>query len=199
MVNSGIYVLEREVLNMIPAGREVSIEREIFPQLQAMGRLRAYVSSAYWQDIGTPDTYLQASHDTLAGTLGRAEDFEYLSVHPSARVSQSVTLLPPTSIAEECEVEAGATVGGRTALGKRCVVKEGALVEGSVLFEGVKVEEGAVIRNSIVGPDAVVQKNAIVRGLCVLGAGSVIGEENILDRGIRVNPTVNLPERAIAS
>jgi mannose-1-phosphate guanylyltransferase len=79
------------------------------------------------------------------------------------------------------------------------VVEEGALVEGSVLFEGVRVEEGAVIRNSIVGPDAVVQKSAIVRGLCVLGAGSVIGEENILDRGIRVNPTVKLPERAIAS
>ena len=48
LINAGIYVLERQVLNMIPKGREVSIEREIFPQLQAMGRLSAFVSSAYW-------------------------------------------------------------------------------------------------------------------------------------------------------
>ena len=199
LVNSGIYVLEPEVLGMIPAGREVSIEREIFPKLQAMGKLRAYVSSAYWQDIGTPDRYLQASHDTLSGVVGRTEDFEYLSVHPSARISQGATLIPPVSVAEGCEVQTGATIGRLTALGDRCTVEEGALVEGSVIFEGVRVEEGAVIRNSIVGPHAVVQKNAIVRGLCVLGAESVIGEENILDRGIRVNPRVNLPKGAITA
>src|SRR3712207_1066515 len=114
---------------MIPAGREVSIEREVFPELQAMGKLRAYVSSAYWQDIGTPDRYLQASHDTLSGAVGRTEDFEYLSVHPSVRVSQGVTLIPPVSIAEGGEVETGATIGGRTALGNGCVVEEGAVVE----------------------------------------------------------------------
>src|SRR5918997_1854908 len=54
LINAGVYVLEREVLNMIPEGREVSIEREVFPELQAMGKLRAYISSAYWRDIGTP-------------------------------------------------------------------------------------------------------------------------------------------------
>src|SRR5215212_1306855 len=199
LVNSGIYVLEREVLNMIPAGREVSIEREVFPDLQAMGKLRAYVSSAYWQDIGTPERYLQASHDTLSGAVGRGEDFEYLSVHPSVRISQGVTLLPPVSVAEGCEVKNDATIGGRTALGNRCVVEEGALVEGSVLFEGVRVEDGAVIRNSIVGPHTVVQKNAVVRGLCVLGAESVIGEENVLDKEICINPRVSLPKGAIAS
>jgi mannose-1-phosphate guanylyltransferase len=124
LVNCGIYVLEREVLNIIPAGRDVSIEREIFPELQAMGKLRAYVSSAYWQDIDTPEGYLQASHDTLSGAVGRSEDFEYLSVHPSVRISQGVTLIPPVSIAEGCEVETRATIGGRTAFGERCVVEE---------------------------------------------------------------------------
>ena len=199
LVNSGIYVIEHEVLDMIPRGQEVSIEREVFPKLQAMGQLRAYVSSAYWQDIGTPDTYLQASHDTLSGTVARTEDFQYLSVYPSAQISEAVTLLPPICIADKCEVEAGATVGGRSALGKRCVVKEGALVEGSVLFEGVRVEEGAVIRNSIVGPHAVVGKNTVVRGLCVIGAQSDIGEGNILDKGISINRQVSLPKGAVIS
>lgn len=199
LVNSGIYVLEREVLNIIPKGREVSLEREVFPRLQEMGKLRAYVSSAYWQDIGTPDRYLQASHNVLSGAVERTEDFEYLSVHPSVRVSQDVTLLVPISVAKDCEVEANATIGGRTALGERCVIREGARVDSSILFEGVRVEEGAVVRNSIIGPGAIVGKNAIVRGLCMLGAGCVVGEENILDKGIRVNPRIHLPAGAIIS
>src|SRR5215204_1050577 len=62
LVNAGVYVLEPEVLAMIPAGREVSIEREIFPELQESGRLRAHITSSYWRDIGTPRSYLAASH-----------------------------------------------------------------------------------------------------------------------------------------
>src|SRR5215216_5086066 len=73
LVNAGIYVLEPEVLAKIPAGREVSIEREIFPELQESGRLRAHISSSYWRDIGTPRSYLAASHDVLSGAVGARE------------------------------------------------------------------------------------------------------------------------------
>lgn len=193
LINAGIYVLEREVLEMIPGGREVSIEREIFPELQAMGQLRACVSSAYWRDIGTPRSYLAASHDVLSGTVTRGEDFEYLSVHPSSRFSKNVTLLPPVSVAEDCAFGAGAIVGGRTAIGKGTVVGEGAVVEGSILFDGVRVEDGAVVRNSILGPGAVVRESSIVRGLSVVGAGAVVEEDNVLDRGVRISPDVTLP------
>src|SRR3712207_8127889 len=65
---------------MIPAGREVSIEREIFPELQAQGRLRAHISSSYWRDIGPPRSYLAASHDVLSGAVGTREGLEFLDV-----------------------------------------------------------------------------------------------------------------------
>jgi mannose-1-phosphate guanylyltransferase len=86
LVNAGIYVLEPEVLARIPAGREVSIEREIFPYLQAERRLRAHVSSSYWRDIGTPRSYLAASQDVLSGAVGAREGFDYLQVDPCHRV-----------------------------------------------------------------------------------------------------------------
>ena len=181
LVNAGIYVLEREVLEMIPKDREVSIEREIFPELQAAGRLRAYISSAYWRDIGTPRSYLTASHDVLSGAIGRKEGFSYVSVERSAEVSRNVALLPPVCVAKACEVQAGATIGSRTSLGKGCRIEKGAMVEGSILVEGVRVGEGAVIRNAIVGPGATVGKGSIVRGLSVLGAGCVVEEGNVLD------------------
>jgi len=197
LINAGIYVLEREVLNMIPEGREVSIEREVFPELQAMGKLRAYVSSAYWRDIGTPRSYLAASHDILSGTVARDNEFRYTSVHRSAAISKDVTLLPPISVAEGCEIEAGATVGGRTSLGRGCHVGEGATVEGSVLLEGARVGEGAIVRNCVVGPGATIEGGAIVRGLSMLGAECTVEEGNVLDQGARINPMVRLPKGTI--
>lgn len=139
LVNAGIYVLEPEVLAMIPAGREVSVEREIFPYLQAERRLRAYVSSSYWRDIGTPRSYLAASQDVLSGAVGAREGFDYLQVDPSAVVGKGVKVLPPVSVAAECVLEHGATVGGRSSLGRGCRIGEGAVVEGSILLDGAEI------------------------------------------------------------
>jgi mannose-1-phosphate guanylyltransferase len=198
LVNGGIYVLEPEVLAMIPSGREVSIEREIFPYLQAERRLRAYVSSSYWRDIGTPRSYLAASQDVLSGAVGAREGFDYLQVDPSAELGKGVKVLPPVSVAVGCVLEHGATVGGRSSLGRGCRVGEGAVVEGSILFDGAEVEANAVVRGSIIGLGARVSQEAIVRGLSVLGAHCVVGEGNVLDQGIRINPGVVLPPGSIS-
>jgi mannose-1-phosphate guanylyltransferase len=197
LVNAGVYVLEPEVLGMIPAGREVSIEREVFPELQDSGRLRAHISSSYWRDIGTPRSYLAASHDVLSGAVGAGEAFDYMDVHPSIELGKNVRLLPPVSIDEGCKISHLATIGGRSSLGKGCVVGEGAVVEGSILLEGAEVEEGAIVRGSIVGPHARVGTNSILRGLSVLGARCVVGEGNVLDQGIRVNPGVVVSPRSL--
>ena len=193
LVNAGIYVMQPEVLSMIPENQEVSIEREIFPYLQAEGRLRAYVSSSCWRDIGTPRSYLAASHDVLSGAVGAKVDFDYLHVDPSVVAGKGVKVLPPVSVSAGCVLENGATVGCRSSLGRECKIGEGAVVEGSILFDGVEVEADAVVRGSIIGPRARVGQEAIVRGLSVLGAGCVVGEGNVLDQGVRINPGVVLP------
>lgn len=197
LINAGVYVLEPEVLAMIPAGQEVSIEREIFPHLQAEGRLRAHVTSSYWKDIGTPRSYLAASHDVLSGAVGVREGFGYRDVADDTRIGKNVKLLPPLSVAEGCEVGGGATVGSRTSLGAGCRIGDGAVVEGSIVLDGAEVEPGAVVRGSVVGPRARVRHGAIVRGLSVLGARCVVGEGNVLDQGIKINPDVFLPPRSI--
>ncbi|ABG04585.1 Nucleotidyl transferase [Rubrobacter xylanophilus DSM 9941] len=198
LVNAGVYVLEPEVLEMIPPGREVSIEREIFPRLQERRQLYAHVSSSYWKDIGTPRSYLAASHDVLSGAVGAGEGFDYMDVHRSTLIEKNVRILPPVSVAEGCEISAGATVGGRSSLGRGCRVGEGAVVEGSILLDGAVVEAGAVVRGSIVGPGARIGEGAIVRGLSVLGARCVVGEGNVLDQGIRINPGVVLQPRSVS-
>ncbi len=111
---------------------------------------------------------------------------------------KGVKVLPPVSVSAGCVLENGATVGGRSSLGRYCRVGEGAVVEGSILFDGAEIEADAVVRGSIIGPRARVGQEAIVRGLSVLGASCVVGEGNVLDQGIRINPGVVLPPYSIS-
>jgi mannose-1-phosphate guanylyltransferase len=157
LINAGTYVLEASVVDRIPGGRRVSIERETFPSLVEDGRLYAVASDAYWIDTGTPSTYLQANLDTIDGqSLIGAE----ATVAPSAVVECSV-------------VGPGACIG------------EGARVVESVLLEGAKVGVGATVVRSILGRGASVGGGARVEDLTVVGDGSVVDDDAAL-RGARV-------------
>jgi mannose-1-phosphate guanylyltransferase len=142
-VNAGVYCLERSVLELIPPGTEVSIEREVFPRLIG-GGLAARRLDGYWMDIGTPGRYLQASWDILEG---RVET----EVRPTA---------PGLLIGLGAEIDATATVGPRAIVSAGCTVAGGAEVRDSVLLEGSTVGAGARVSGSVLAPGATVDAGA---------------------------------------
>ena len=115
LINAGVYVLEPEVLEMVPRGRLFSIERGVFPKLARRGSLYGYVDHGYWRDIGTPESYLQAHFDILERRgqhvgrrrAGRA----YLYVAPTAEIDPTAHVVPPCYIADGVRIGAGARVG----------------------------------------------------------------------------------------
>jgi len=142
-INAGAYVLERSVLELIPAGRAVSIEREVFPRLVGDG-LQALALDGYWMDIGTPERYLQASWDILEG-----------------RVETAVEATSPGSlVADDAEVDADARLGARAVVSPGCRIEATAEVEESVLLDGCVVGEGARVERSILAPGARVAPGA---------------------------------------
>jgi mannose-1-phosphate guanylyltransferase len=152
-VNAGAYVFERSVLDLIPAGREVSIEREVFPPLVGDG-LYALRLDGYWMDIGTPERYLQASWDILEGRVetGVEPTAPDLFVAPGAEVSAEATIGPRAVVSSGCTVAAGAEVRESVLL-EGCSVAEGAGVRGSILGPGVTVEAGATLADAVLGRD----------------------------------------------
>lgn len=153
LINAGTYVLEPGVLDGVPEGRRVSIERETFPALVERGRLYAMASDADWVDAGTPATYLAISlamAEREGGGITSAA-----RVHRSAEVSDSV-------------VEAGA------------VIEANAVVNGSVIFSGARVGPGARVWGSILGHDAVIGKGARVEELSVVGDRGVVADGEAL-------------------
>ena len=142
-INAGAYVLERSVLDLIPPGRKVSIETEVFPRLVGDG-LCARLLAGYWMDIGTHERYLQATWDILEG-----------------RVATEVRATAPgLFLGEGCAVAGSAQVGPRAVVSKGCEVGADATVAGSVLLDACVVGAGARVSGSILAPGAIVEPGA---------------------------------------
>lgn len=198
LISAGAYVLERAVLDLIEPDRNVSIEREVWPQLVGEG-LFGYAAEAYWLDIGTPERYLQATFDILEGNVATAVADRlgsgYLAV--GDRVQSDGRIVPPALVERGCEIAAGAHVGSLVVLGEGVSVGEGTTIERSVVMNGAQIGPDCVLRDCIVAAGVRVGEDSEISGGAVLGEGVTVGARNVLSRGVRVFPQTDLPEGAI--
>jgi mannose-1-phosphate guanylyltransferase len=170
-INAGAYVLERSVVEEIEPGRPVSFEREVFPTLVGRGLL-GWAAEGYWVDIGTPERYLEATYDLLAGNPA--------SNLPARDETGSL-------IGEGCLI-AGAHVGPQSVLGTHCSVGSDTAVERSVLHDGVIVGADCVIKESVLAERAHVGEGARVEPGALVGAGARVEPGALVRADARVEP-----------
>ncbi|MCM2413735.1 NDP-sugar synthase [Streptomyces sp. RKAG290] len=181
-VNAGAYIFRRSVIDTIPAGRPVSVERETFPGLLASGaHLQGMVDSTYWLDLGTPQAFIRGSADLV---LGRAPS-------PAVPGRCGDRLVMPTAT-----VAPDAKLSGGTVIGADAVIGAGARIEGSTVLAGAVVEPGAVITDSLVGAGARVGSRTVLVG-AVIGDGAKVGADNELRDGIRIWCGAHLPAASV--
>jgi mannose-1-phosphate guanylyltransferase len=170
-INAGSYVIDRDVIESIPAGRPVSFEREVFPALVGDG-LYGYAAEGYWIDIGTPDRYLESTWDLLAG-----------------RVESK---LPPRdetgSLVDESCLVSGAHIGPQSVLGAHCSVGSDSRIERAVLHDRVTVGADAAVRECVLAEGVRVGQRAVIEPGAMAGAGSVIGDDAVIGAGVRLDP-----------
>ncbi len=181
-INAGTYLLEPAVLEAIPAGRNVSIERETFPTLLADGkRLYAYTTQDYWIDLGRPEHYLAAHRDVLSGAMPLALEPGLSGAGAAAlRGHPGVTL--PVHAGEDVHVDASAKIGPNVVLGRGCSIGPRASVRDSVLWE--RVEVGADARLD----EAIVASGTSIGARAQVGRGSVIGHDVRVPAGAVLEP-----------
>jgi mannose-1-phosphate guanylyltransferase len=181
LINAGCYVFKRSVIEQIPDGRVVSVERETFPGLLATGaQVRGVVDRGYWLDLGTPLAFVQGSCDLVKG------------IAPSPAVANVGAAL----VQDGAQVAASALIDGGSAIGRNVVIAADARVHGSVVFDDAVIGSGAQVMGSIVGAGARIGDGCDITGV-VVGDGAVIGARNELREGARIWPNVELPDVAI--
>ncbi len=200
LINAGVYLLEADVLDLIPAGQQVSIERGVFPQLAAAGQLYAYVSDAYWRDIGTPESYLQAHFDLLQSTVATSVATDvgssYLYVAPDAVVAPGARVVPPAHVGAGTTLAPGSRVGPLAVVGAGCTLASGAEVRESVVQDDVQVGAHCTVERSILVSGVSLGADTRVVN-AVIGEGCRIGADNVIANGCSLFPDTVLADGAV--
>ena len=190
-ISAGAYVLERQVIDLIPAGRNVSIEREVFPRLVGHG-LYGHSLRGYWMDIGTPERYLQASWDILEGRVeteaGARLDRDGLLDESGGGIDRAAAVRPPALIQRDVTAASRSSIGPRAVIGRGSQLEDGAEVSSSILLPGTHIGGGARVTGSILAPGARIGMNARVGPGAVLGEGCEVEAGAELGAGARVGP-----------
>jgi mannose-1-phosphate guanylyltransferase len=198
LISAGAYVLEREILELVAPDRNVSIEREVWPRLVDSG-LYGFPSQSYWLDIGTPARYLQGTFDILEGNVETAVrerlGGDWLAIDEGAQAHGRV--IPPALLERGVHVARGAHVGSLVVLAQDVSVGAGSTVERAVVLEGTQIGEGCQLRDCILAAGCRVGDGTSITGGAVLGDGVVVGAHNVITRGARIFPGVELPDGAI--
>ncbi len=181
-INAGTLIMSKDVLKLIPPETNYSYERQLFPQLLQMGEpIYGFPSSAYWIDIGKPDTYFQLHSDLLQG---KVKDYamekpvnihDGCSIHPEAQITGSVI------IGHDCAIGRGAKIIGPAVIGPGNTIEEDAIIESSITWQNTHIGPKACFKDCLIANDCVFDNNTYAEK-------SVIGDHVSLSRNTRLGP-----------
>ncbi|PVX26632.1 MAG: hypothetical protein CW691_00875 [Candidatus Bathyarchaeum sp.] len=192
LINAGVYVLDPEVFEYIPAGRPVSIEREVFPKLAAEGKLFGHEFKEIWIDIGKPVDYLRANRVLLD------VEPENRLIGDGVKLAEGVEFSDPVRVDAEVTVGQDSKIGPYAVIGKGVVLGRNVTLENSVVFPNATIEDNASVTGAVIGESATICCGATVMDGCVIGDYATIHNDVTVSRNVTVchskEVTENVPE-----
>lgn len=196
-VNTGMYILEPEIFDLMEPGKSYDWSQDIFPELLRQGRpIFGYVMEEYWCDVGNLGQYREAQEHVLSGSTSL--EVPGNEVQPGVWLGANSTLddealiVPPVCIGRNCKIKRGARIGPYTVIGDHALVEEGAVIERSVIWDSCYVGVNVGIHSAILGSRVTVKRD------CSIREDAVIGDRCLLDAGCTIRPRIKLwPDKVI--
>jgi len=203
-VNTGVYIMEPEVLAEVSAKESVDWSHDVFPKLLARGApIFGYISDKYWEDVGTLESYMKAQADVLSGKV--EVDIAGFEVSPGMWIAEGADVDPdavlkgPLVIGDYAKIEAGATIREYSVIGANVVVKEGAFIHRAVVHNNVFVGQGTTLRGCVVGKNTDVMRLARIEETAVIGDECVVEPEAYISAGVKVYPFKTIEAGAVVN
>lgn len=196
-VNTGIYILEPEILDYFEAGRKFDFSQDLFPMLLKDGKpMYGYICDEYWCDIGNSYTYLTAHYDMLSNkvnhTFDTKQSYKNIYLGKDVKIDDKAIIKGPCYIGDYSRVEKGAIIGPYTVIGAHSVIEQNTSLKRSVLWNHVELGKMVEVRG------AAICNKVIVDDRVSIYEGAVIGEACHLKEGATVKPQVKIwPKKTI--
>lgn len=190
-VNTGIYVLEPEVLDYFGPNKVFDFSQDLFPMMLKKGDpLYGFISPGYWCDVGNLQEYLRANADLLAGKVGIPLPGKHMGggiwVDEGAEISPDAQLYGPVCVGREAKIKSGAVVHGPSVIGEYSVVDSRCHVVRSMVWNNSYLGERVELHGAIVGKQCHVQSKAVIF------EGAVIGDNTVVRDGAIIQPNVKI-------
>ncbi len=196
-VNTGIYILEPEIFELMEQGKNYDWSQSIFPELLREGKpIYGYVMEDYWCDVGTLQLYREAQEHLLSGRTNLMVPGEQLHpgvwVGPNCSIDPEATIIAPVCIGRNTKIKSGAKIGPYTVIGDNGLIEQNVTIERSVIWEGTYLGPNVGIHSAILGSKVTIKRDTVVR------EDAVIGDRCLIDIGSVIRPRIKLwPDKII--
>ncbi len=202
-INTGIYILEPHVLDLIPYKREYDFSKNLFPAMMQNGMtLHGYIAKGYWRDIGNLNEYQEASLDCLSERVYITLDGQHkglLYIGEESDEPQNLTQKQGlVVIGRNCRIAKTAQIS-HSVIGNNCTIYDGVRIHNCIIWDSVTIEENVHITNSVVGNDCVLREGATIEDNIFISDGVVIGKNAHLQSNIKIWPNKVVEEGAVLS
>ncbi len=192
-INTGIYVVEPEVMRHVPGDRPFDFSKELFPLLLEMGRpLYGHAFEGYWQDIGDLDQYRQANFDALdervALTIPGIRLRGNVWLGEGVEIDDLDVIEGPAFLGNYCRISSEAAVGPHSVFSASVTLRERARTERCVIDSSTHVGRSAVIEGATLGRRCNVGSHVRIHEGAAIGDEVRIGAQSVISPGVRIYP-----------
>ncbi len=191
-VNTGIYILEPEVLDLFDAEQKYDFSQDLFPKMLAQkAPLYGYVADGYWSDVGNLDVYRQSQQDCLDGKVKIRLPSPIkpgIWIEDEARVSTEAQLEGPVYIGRGSKIEAGAHIGPYTIVGNNSQVMAESSLKRSTLWQGVQIGSDCQVRGTILTNQVILEDRVQAFEGTVIGEKTRVGLKTIIAPNVKIWP-----------
>jgi mannose-1-phosphate guanylyltransferase / phosphomannomutase len=192
-INTGIYIIEPEVLNMVPDDRPYDFSKDLFPQMLANHLpMYGYVADGYWTDVGNHEQYLEAHRDILDGKVDIQIPGHKLEnnvwIGDGTEIGANVKLTGPLLLGDHVKVEEGCKIREYSVVGDNVVIKRDNFLHRSIFLDNTYIGPSCHIRGSVIGRNCDIKSGARIDEGVVIGDDCLVGDNAIINQGVLIFP-----------
>lgn len=200
LINTGLYVLEPEVLKLIPKGKAFDFSRDLFPSMiRSKMTLAGFRAEGFWIDIGDPVSYLRANvwaFDKLKPQ--RAAGERKIVCGPGISISEKATLTGPAYLGNRVQIHEDTVIGPYCYVGEGSEISAGARITSSVVYEGTSIGANAILDTCVVAENCKIGHRVQIERDAVVGAGTELGDNSHVASESKIGPWALIEASAVA-